>query len=71
MNEMFEFSPEPSGFESRNCVDIWIDGPGDTTVRPCPPELLPLCMAERERIARWQKDNGASGYPGEKSTEPA
>jgi len=44
-----------SGFESHNCIDLWIDGLGDTTVRPCRPELLPFLMAERDKIAYWQK----------------
>jgi hypothetical protein len=56
---MSDSSPESitpddwSGFDSRDCVIIFSDGPGDTTVRPCRPELLPYLLAERERLARW------------------
>jgi len=60
--------PEPSGFESRDVQDIWIDGPGDTSIRPCPPELLPFLLAQREKIARWQN---LAGSPGEaKEADP-
>ena len=45
----------PSGFDSWDCVNLVIDTPGDTTVRPLRPELVPLALAERERIARWQE----------------
>ncbi|HZT79952.1 MAG TPA: hypothetical protein VFA26_07020 [Gemmataceae bacterium] len=48
------FPDESSGFDSRDCIDIIIDGPGDTTVRPCRPSLLKQLMAEREKIARWE-----------------
>ncbi len=51
--ETFDFG-EPSSFESRNCVDWIFDGPGDTTVRPCSPEMWKYFQAEREKIARWQ-----------------
>src|SRR5437868_6524504 len=40
----------PIGFDSIGCKIIEIDGPGDTTVRPCPPERLPILMAERQRL---------------------
>jgi hypothetical protein len=49
------FPEDPSGFDSRDCEIIIIDGPGDTTVRPPPPHLLPILLAERERLRRWQK----------------
>ena len=29
------------------------DGPGDTTVRPCRPELRPLLEAEREKLRKY------------------
>jgi hypothetical protein len=44
----------PGGFDSRDCLVLIDDGPGDTTVRPCRPERLPILMAEREKILRWQ-----------------
>jgi len=40
--------------DSRDCVDILIDGPGDRTVRPSTGELRKRAMAERELIARWE-----------------
>jgi hypothetical protein len=39
--------------DSRGCVDIYYDGPGDCTVRPSSGELLKRAMAMREEIARW------------------
>lgn len=33
-----------------DCVDYWIDEPGDTTVRPIPPERLERAKALRELI---------------------
>jgi hypothetical protein len=57
---MNDSSPDPvfqdsmTGFESRNCVNLIIDGPGDTTVRPCRPEHLAQLMAERDKIFRWR-----------------
>jgi len=49
------FPEEPQGFDSRDSEILIIDGPGDTTVRPSPPHLLPFLLAERERLLRWQK----------------
>jgi hypothetical protein len=34
---------------------FFFDGPGDTTVRPAPPELRKHLEAEREKIRRWQE----------------
>src|SRR5438046_1060900 len=33
-----------------DCVDFWLDGPGDTTVRPIPPERIEQARALRDRI---------------------
>lgn len=35
---------------SLNCDIMWLDGPGDTTVRPCRPEHLAHARAERAKI---------------------
>jgi hypothetical protein len=43
-----------SPYDSPNCVNLIIDGPGDTTVRPVSPERRRQLMAERDKIARWQ-----------------
>jgi hypothetical protein len=48
--------PEPDRFDSRDCVNVLIEAEGDTTIRPCPPELLERMMAERDRIARLQAE---------------
>jgi hypothetical protein len=57
------FPEEPSGFDSQDCEIIVIDGPGDTTVRPPSPHLLPFLLAERERLLRWQKPVDQSPPP--------
>jgi hypothetical protein len=44
--------PERPGFDSLNCKILEFDGPGDTTQRPCPPELLAIRLAERERYVQ-------------------
>ncbi len=46
---------EPQGFDSRDSEILIIDGPGDTTVRPPPQHLLPVLLAERERLTRLQE----------------
>ena len=53
MNNSTKPSSHDGGyFDSRDCVDVELTGPGDTTVRPCPPALLALLQAEREKILR-------------------
>jgi hypothetical protein len=42
--------------DSRDCVNVLIEAEGDSTIRPCPPELLERMMAERDRIARLQAE---------------
>ena len=42
------------GGENGDVIILDIDGPGDTTVRPASPEMLPYLMAEREKLERWQ-----------------
>jgi hypothetical protein len=39
-----------SYFHSLNCDIFWLDKPGDTTVRPIPPERLEWAKALRARI---------------------
>jgi hypothetical protein len=41
------------GFDSRDCVILIVDGPGDNTVRPPSPEFLKWAEAERERLAKY------------------
>jgi hypothetical protein len=52
------FDGSTSAFDSRDCVDLIYDGPGDTTVCPLRPALLALALAEREKLVRW-KDVGS------------
>ncbi len=33
-----------------DCVDFWLDGPGDHTVRPIPPERIEQARALRDQI---------------------
>ncbi len=37
-------------FKTINCVDVWFDEPGDTTVRPIRPSLMEHAKAERAKI---------------------
>ena len=39
--------------DSRDCVDLSYDGPGDSTRRPLTGEALKRAMAMRELIERW------------------
>jgi hypothetical protein len=50
------FQGQGPGSDSRDCINIIVDGPGDTTVRPMRPELVKLIMAERERMARFLEE---------------
>jgi Protein of unknown function DUF104 len=42
-------------FSSSDCIDVVVDVPGDSTVRPLRPSLMQAALAERERLARWQQ----------------
>ncbi|MBY0524296.1 MAG: hypothetical protein K2R98_12900 [Gemmataceae bacterium] len=67
-----EQAGDPSGTVGRSklvipqCVDVVIDGPGDTTVRPIRPSMLKQAIAEREKIRKWeeeQKQQQADEHP--------
>ncbi len=46
-----ERKPSDGGrFLTVDCVDFWFDGPGDTTVRPIPPERMEQAKALRDQI---------------------
>jgi hypothetical protein len=49
------FPEEFAGFNSQNSEILLMDGPGDTTVRPPSAYLLPILLAEREKLARLQQ----------------
>ena len=46
------FPNDTAGFDSRDCVILVVDGPGDNTVRPPSPAFLKWATAERERLAK-------------------
>lgn len=48
-NNSFNRSSE---FDSSDCLIVYIDGPGDTTVRPPSPLIRQLGMELREKLAR-------------------
>lgn len=46
-------SPDPGTSDSFNCIDVILDGPADTTIRPCRPSMLAKIKAARDKVARW------------------
>ena len=52
---------EPTGFDSRDCVNVIIEVEGDNTIRPCRPELLKYLTAERDRLNRCRNEDSANG----------
>jgi hypothetical protein len=60
---------ESEGFDSLNSTVVIIDEPGDRTVRPCSPDLLPVLEAMREKLKRYgersQENRGQSESPSE------
>jgi hypothetical protein len=50
----FSSGGDGSYFNSFNCVDVFVDEPGDTTVRPCDPKMLEHAKAERAKILAAQ-----------------
>jgi hypothetical protein len=40
------------GFTSIGSTIVFFDGPGDRTVRPCPPEMVPILQAVKDKMAR-------------------
>ncbi len=51
MHETAIPSDDGGVFVTTNCVDVWIDEPGDTTIRPIPPgPLLEHAKALRAKI---------------------
>jgi hypothetical protein len=61
---MAEKSAHPDEFfDSFNCVDVYIDEPGDTTVRPCDPRMLEHAKAERAKILEALAARSQAGAP--------
>lgn len=60
MNDNFELCSTTPCSMTVDCVDFWLDGPGDHTVRPCRPELLEHAKAERAKILAAQAAQGQS-----------
>lgn len=46
-----------------DCVDFWLDGPGDTTVRPIPESRLPQAKALRELILEAERKHPNARQP--------
>lgn len=46
--------------DSRDCIDLVIDQPGDNTVRPLTGKQLEAALKERERIEEWLRITGQS-----------
>lgn len=42
---------EPEGFDSLNCLNVFIEDAGDRTVEPASPEWRARLTAESERVA--------------------
>ncbi len=72
-------SPERDEFVRVEGTVIIIDGPGDTTHRPCPPEMLPILLKEREKYVQagrlppwtgpWPENQHPEAAPPEKKDE--
>jgi hypothetical protein len=70
--------PDGDGTDSRDCVDLFVDGPGDTTVRPMPPHLVRQLREKEERRARlmelWkqqqEQEKAKESLETDKGTEP-
>lgn len=54
-----------SPFRSDDCIDIIVDGPGDTTVRPLTGERLKQAKAEWEKIQQWRAAHPGQDFPEE------
>ncbi len=50
------WNADEESFHSHDCEDFWLDGPADTTVRPCSPSLLPYMTAMRDRERMLQAE---------------
>ncbi len=46
-------SPDPGTSDSFNCIDVILDGPADTTIRPCRPSMLAKIKAAHDKVAYW------------------
>ena len=52
-----------SGYDSSDCLIFYIDGPGDTSVRPPSPLLRQLGMALRDKIVQSKAAADQSAAP--------
>ena len=50
MAEKSSHAGNESYFHSLDCDILWLDKPGDNTVRPCPPNMLEFMTALRARV---------------------
>ena len=58
------------GSDSHGTVEIDFDGPGDNTIRPCPPELLAHARAMREKEIRYGTPEVPRGDTGPQTDAP-
>jgi hypothetical protein len=61
---------DQGGFDSRDTEIFVLDGPGDTTVRPCRPSLLKVLLAEREKLIRYGQMPPSPPTPPPDTPEP-
>jgi hypothetical protein len=66
MNDGFELLYDTPCSMTLDCIDFWLDGPGDHTVRPCRPEHLEHAKAERAKILAAQALQNHAPPQGEK-----
>lgn len=65
MNDKDKKAEDTGRSVTLDCVDFWVDEPGDHTVRPCRPEHLEHAMAQRAMIqaAEAAKESTQNGKP--------
>ncbi len=56
MNPANRTDDDGGRFLTVDCVDFWLDGPGDHTVRPMSPERIAQVKAERDRIRQIEAE---------------
>jgi len=68
MNDADFRSDETGRFLSVDCIDFWLEGPGDHSVRPIPSDRLEHAKAERAKVLAAQAEVGLTpAEPGQKS----
>ena len=66
-----DLDDDGGSFKTIDCVDVFIDGPGDHTVRPIRPSLLEHAKAERAKVYGSREPGPAPEKgPSDQSTSP-